>query len=163
MDVNDFFINFILIADSHPGLRIELWLDEYDAQDEYKACQNGKTITRKFRPDGYGRYWHKDRLYSFFLELDRSTESSIRFEDKLNSYIEYHESGSYEKKFGVKFFRVLVVTISNKHLSNLKQIADNTGKDYFWFTTIDNIRQQKIFEPIWMKSCNTGKFSLLPV
>lgn len=162
LDVNDFSINFTLLADNHPELKIELWLDDNDAQDEYKSSQYGKTIIRKFRPDGYGRYWHKDRLYSFFLELDRATESTTRFENKISSYIEYYDSGNYEKKFGVKLFRVLIVTTSNKRISSLKKIADETGKGIFWFTTIENIRQRKMFDAIWVRSCNSGTFSLLP-
>jgi hypothetical protein len=159
LEINDFSINFISLTEKHPELRMERWLNEQDAQDEYQTQENGKTIY--FKPDGYGRYWHRDRLYSFFLELDRSTEDNGRFEDKVKSYLEYSQSGNYQRKFGVRFFRVLVVTTTPKRTENLKSIADRYKCDSFWFTTMDNIKQQRMFQPAWMRACNNGLFSLL--
>jgi hypothetical protein len=159
LGINDFSINLISLTEKHPELRMELWLNEQDAQDEYKTQGNGKTIY--FRPDGYGRYWYKDILYSFFLEMDRSTEDNGKFEEKVKSYMEYERSGSYQRKFGVRFFRILVVTTTPKRVENLKGIADRYKCDSFWFTTMDNIRQGRMFQPVWMRACNNGLFSLL--
>ena len=159
LGINDFSINLISLTEKHPELRMELWLNEQDAQDEYKTQDNGKTVY--FRPDGYGRYWYKDSLYSFFLEIDRSTEDNGKFEEKAKSYMEYERSGSYQRKFGVRFFRTLVVTTTPKRIENLKSIADRYKCDSFWFTTMDNIRQGRMFQTVWMRACNNGLFSLL--
>jgi hypothetical protein len=161
IDVNDFSLNFISLVHKHPDLRLERWVNERDAYDEYQVNENGKPIARHFRPDGYGRYWYMDKLYSFFLELDHSTEANSKFEDKIIRYLEYQASGGYQRKFGVSLFRVLVATTTPKRLNNLKKLASSFKSDIFWFTTIDNIRQKKMFQPIWLKSCNDGFFSLL--
>jgi hypothetical protein len=161
LEVNDFSLNFISLVEEHPDLRPERWVNERDAQDEYQSYENGRTVTRWFKPDGYGRYLYKDKLYSFFLELDRSTETNVKFEDKLRSYLEYQRSGSYQRKFGVKFFKVLTVTTTPRRMRNLKNVADALGSDLFWFTTSDNIRQRRMFQPVWMRACNEGSLSLL--
>jgi len=37
--------------------------------------------------------------FTFFLELDRATEGGATLQDKIERYIQYAESGLYEKQF----------------------------------------------------------------
>ena len=69
LSVNDFRIGFQEAVERHPELQFERWINERDIQDEYKLHRNGKVIKHRIRPDGYGRYWYEQKLFSFFLEL----------------------------------------------------------------------------------------------
>ena len=159
--VNDFRISFESAVEKHPGLRLERWINERNIQDEYKARKDGRTIRRRIRQDGYGRYWYKGKLYSFFLELDRSTETNVKFENKVRHYLDYGRSGRYSQVYGVKYFRVLVVTTTAGRLDNLKRITEKITDEYFWFTTLDKIREGKMFEAIWLKAGQEKLYSLL--
>jgi hypothetical protein len=50
-----------------------------------RSCERG--LSGAGRPDGYGRYLHPRGEISFYLELDRGTETSRRLRAKLEAYI----------------------------------------------------------------------------
>jgi len=159
--VNDFRICFQNAVNNNPQLRLERWISEREAQDGYEVQKDNVTIKHRIRPDGYGRYWYQGKLYSFFLELDCSTETNGKFQSKVRSYLDYKESGRYHQIYGVKFFRVLVVTTTAKRLENLKQATESITDDIFWFTILDEIRKGMIFGPIWRRVGQNQLLSLL--
>jgi len=159
--VNDFRINFETATEEHPQVQLERWINEIDLQDEYETRTAGRLTKRLIRPDGYGRYSYRRRLYSFFLELDRATETNGRFERKARNYLDYGKSGRYHQTFGVKFFRVLVVTTTLRRLENLKDTIQGFTDGIFWFTTLDKVREGEIFDPIWIRSGQEEQYSLL--
>lgn len=161
LSINDFRISFQGAVERHHELQFERWINERDIQDEYKVHRNGKVIKHRIRPDGYGRYWYKEKLYSCFLELDRSTETDGKFEGKVRSYMDYRRSGRYRQTFGVRFFRVLVVGITARRLSNLKRITEGTADGLFWFATLGEIREGKMFDAIWTRAGQAETCSLL--
>lgn len=67
---------------------------------------------RHLRPDGYGIYRHRGRLYGFFLEFDRGTMSARDYRKKLAAYYGYWSSGRFERDYR-GFPTVLVVTADN--------------------------------------------------
>lgn len=159
--VNDFRVCFQTAVEKHPQLRLERWVNERDIQDEYKLHRNGRVIKHRIRPDGYGRYWYNEKLYSFFLELDRSTETNGRFEDKVRSYLDYSHSGRYSQTFGVRFFRVLVVTTTPTRLKNLRRVTRGIADNLFWFAMLEEILKGGMLEAIWMKAGQEDLCSLL--
>ena len=161
LSINDFRISFQEAVERHTELQFERWINERDIQDEYRLHRNGRVIRHRIRPDGYGRYWYKEKLYSFFLELDRSTETDGKFEGKVRSYVDYSRSGRYYQTFGVRFFRVLAVTTTARRLSNLKRITEGIADGLFWFVTLDEIREGKMFDVIWLRAGQEGTYSLL--
>ncbi len=161
LSINDFRISFQGAVEKHSELQFERWINERDIQDEYKLHRNGRVVKHRIRPDGYGRYWYEGKLYSFFLELDRSTETDGKFEGKVRSYIDYSRSGRYYQTFGVRFFRVLTVTTTARRLSNLKRITEGIADGLFWFVTLDEIREGKMFDAIWIRAGQEGTCSLL--
>ena len=159
--VNDFRIGFESAVEKHPDLELERWINERAIQDEYKTRKDGRVIRRRIRQDGYGRYWYKGKLYSFFLELDRSTETNVKFGSKVRHYLDYDASGRYSQLYGVKFFKVLVVTTTTRRLMNLKKVTEGITDRLFWFTTLDKIRAGEMFEPIWLRVGQEERYSLL--
>lgn len=161
--VNEIRINLYQAADHHDGLKMDCWLSSVDCLLEYSVFnpKSNQELRRVFRPDGYFRYFFNGKLFGSFLEMDRSTMSNGRFQSKVKTYLEYARSGLYPQRYGLKFFRVLVVTETKKRLLNLKSATGALTDKVFWFTTVDNLAPDKILGRIWERPGRDGTFSLL--
>jgi len=87
--------------------------------------------------------------------------NNSRFQAKVKTYLEYAASGSYQQKYGLKFFRVLVITKTRERLHNLKATTEKLTDKMFWFATSDELTSGKVFERIWERPAKDGKFGLL--
>ena len=160
LGLNDIRIAFNRGLVNRPGMELERWINDNDCHQEYHVAVHGRNVTRRFRPDGYFRIVCQGKLYSCFVEFDRSTMTIGRFVGKVQSYIDFGSMGYYQKRFGVKYFRVLVVTKSAERLNNLKKAVGSITDKLFWFTTIDQITPDTVFGPIWQR---VGKQELYPL
>jgi len=74
----------------------------------------------------------------YFLEADRSTATQTRFQEKIIAYWQYLEQGLHVKKYGIKNFRVLTVTLTHKRAENLCTLAaavlPERARKYYLFT-----------------------------
>ena len=161
--VNEVRISFRRAFDNQQDLRMDRWIDPIGCLQKYtvfnpKLNRECKVI---FRPDGYLRYFHNGKLFGCFLEVDRSTMSNARFQAKVKVYLDYAQSGLYQQRYGLKFFRVLVVTKTNERLINLKSATEKLTDKIFWFTTADKLTANGVFDEIWEKPAKPGTFSLL--
>lgn len=146
--VNDVRIAFELAARSNSNHELLLWMDDQETRDKYAWGYGQKVLA----PDAYGRYRFGDRVISFFLELDRATMSAKRWAEKVARYQEYGNSGRYEERFGMKLYRVLVVTTTPQRLANLLASTEERTKRAFWFATLEDIRRQGALARIWWKA-----------
>jgi len=161
LDLNDIRISFSFGLKNNPDMRLERWIDDYDCTQEYRAPGLGKNITKKFRPDGYLRFYYQKNPFGFFLEYDRATMTLGRFTKKMDSYIEFQKLGYYRHRFGLPEFRVLVITKTEVRLHNLKRAVEAVDRSIFRFTTIDQIRPNTLFAPIWFRAGEKGKYPLI--
>lgn len=159
--VNDFRIAFKQGARKRKEVEFKRWIPEKELLDEYETRIDGKKKKRRFKPDGYGRYLYQDKLYSFFLEMDRSTQTNKTFQGKIKRYLNYKRSGRYSERFGVRSFKLLVVTTTQKRLANLKEATEEVTDKIVWFTTLKMMQSQGLFETIWQEAGNNGVYSLL--
>jgi hypothetical protein len=99
----------------------------------------------------------------FFLEVDRSTETTEKFRRKLLAYQVYLSSPLAKKRFGTTKFRVLTTTKSTARLENLKRVAEKIeGKNRFWFTVLNQVTENSVLNiPIWHVAGRTENASLL--
>jgi hypothetical protein len=74
---NQFFVNLLVHARTHPGTRLARWWSERTTATRF----NGR-----INPDGHGVWTDGDRSVGWFLELDRGTETLGRLVAKLASY-----------------------------------------------------------------------------
>jgi hypothetical protein len=76
----------------------------------------------------------------FFLEADRSTATQTRFQEKLKAYWHYLEQGGHTKKYSIKNFRMLTITLTSERAQNLCSLAvtvlPDRAKKYFLFASI---------------------------
>jgi hypothetical protein len=145
---------------NQPGSCIQAWINEDDLQQEYTVLNNGKSIVRRFRPDGYFRVLHEQKIYGHFLELDRSTMSHAKFKSKVETYLEFSQLGLYRERFGMKYFRVLVITLTEERLLNLKKLVESITDKFFWFTSLNQIASRNPLDPIWMRAGFEGTFPM---
>jgi hypothetical protein len=99
------------------------------------------------RPDAFFTMEDRRRnaganLFSFFLEIDRSTMPHKNFRDKILAYWHYREQGLHAKKWRIKGFRVLTVTLTDARARNLRDLAasilPDRARKHFLFTSADN-------------------------
>ena len=161
MELNDTRINICQAINNHPETKLETWINDNDCEQTYQVIVNGKEIIKKFRPDGYFRFWYQGKLTSFFLELDRSTMTLGRFKSKVRTYIEFSKLGFYQQRFGVKYFRVLVIAPSPNRILNLKNTVEQVTDRKFLFTTFNQVTSDNALSPIWHRVGHEGLFSII--
>ncbi len=164
--VADFRIAFAETMKNRPNIILEGWIPERMCEESYRFWRIGGKVVGKLRPDGYCQLRERgmapeEKRYSFFVEVDLGTMSSKAFRHKAQRYLDYSESGGYEKRFGCKYFRVLVATTGQQRLANLKQTTEELTDSIFWFTTLEQIWQGKAFDAIWMKAGQEGLYPML--
>lgn len=161
--VNSVRLYFYQAFNTTRDLSLELWMTAADwplrggAYDR-KPNRELKII---FRPDGYFRYIQNNKLFSCFLEVDRSTMSNNRFLKKIALYIKYAQAGFHQQKFGLKFFRVLIVTKTKERMRNLKAITSKATNKIFWFATFEDLSSENILGASWERPGTDGKLSLV--
>ena len=84
-----------------------------------------------------------------------------RFQNKAKSYLEYAQLGYYRERFGVKYFRVLVISLTETRQDNLKRAVERITDKVFWFATLDRITAETEFSPIWKRAGQEGWFRLI--
>jgi len=84
-----------------------------------------------------------------------------RFEGKVYSYLDFSGLGYYQKRFGVQYFRVLVITKTQKRLNNLKKTVETKTNKLFWFTTIDKVASEDAFGSIWQRAGRQNYYKLI--
>ncbi len=89
----------------------------------------------------------------FFVEIDRSTMTTSRWQEKISVYREYTRAPELLERFKNNSFNVLTVTTSSKRIESLaSKTVEIGGKRCFWFTEISNIKPDNIFDKIWVKA-----------
>jgi hypothetical protein len=117
--VAGFFLALIARSQTRPGEGLYRWLGEQQAQHG-----TGPSV----RPDGYGRYLLADGEITFYLEIDRGTETTRRVASKLDAY--HHAlAADPDREHG----NILLVCDSRRRLSNLTRCAP-TGPPWIWGT-----------------------------
>lgn len=145
--VNDVWLAFQL---DYPGFGLTQWLSEAALAK----------LALGLVPDGYVEYRLHDQSFAAFLETDLGTETIKRFDNKVRGYLELAFGGRYERIFHRRYFRVLVVTDSDRRLVNLRSCIEARTDRIFWLATRTSIDQGSIFDAIWTRPKLTGLQSL---
>ena len=161
--LNDVRIAFYRALANRPGVKLDRWISSSDCLHEWTMSDPGSNRegTMVLRPDGYFRYFCEGRLFGCFLEVDRSTMSNGRFQSKVRLYLNYARSGLSSERYGLHFFRVLVVTETRERLLNLKSVTEQLTDKMFWFSVTNDLTSGNIFDAIWERPGKKGVFSIL--
>lgn len=162
--VNDFRIAVTLAARQRGWTLLE-WVDEKRLKGMEERVpdpsQPGKTLP--FVPDGFFAVEVGEKRVCFFLEVDRGTMPTNRFQTKVRAYLSFRQSGAAMERFKTRNFRVLTVTSGKKRLASLRKATEKGGGDrYFWFTTFSQITPEAVLtSSIWQVVSLEGLHVLL--
>ncbi len=84
-----------------------------------------------------------------------------RWRDKVERYAEYANSGRYEERFGMKHFRVLVVTTTPKRLANLTTAMDGKSGPNFWTAVVSDVTAKGVLGEVWRRAGGEAAQALL--
>jgi hypothetical protein len=115
-----FFLDLVRGSLDTQGEGLYRWLGEQQAQHG-----TGPTV----RPDGYGRYLLPDGEITFYLEIDRGTETTKRVKDKLAAY-QRALAADRNRDRG----NILLVCESRRRLGSLARCAP-AGPPWVWGTS----------------------------
>ncbi len=156
----------VTLACQASGFTLLEWRSESTLKSEYDSVfipSNGinKTETPLI-PDSFFVIQTPKGKAPFFLELDRGTETTKRFQAKIQAYQVYVQSGAYEKRYGYKSIRILTVTTSQKRLDGLKAATEKAGgKERFWFALQKDMAAATVFhDNVWLVGNGSQKNTL---
>jgi hypothetical protein len=134
----------------YPGYEFLRWMSEREL-----APMNLRVV-----PDAYCEYRLDGRSYAIFIEVDRGTESHSRWTQKVNAYLGLAFGGTFEERFGRRFFRVLVTTPSQRRLAGVaREIAKRTDQ-IFWLAEHDDLVGNGPFGVSWRRPAGSDLYSL---
>lgn len=102
-------------------------------------------------PDGCVQYTLNNLTFVAFIEADLGTESRARWRSKVESYRRLALSGRHEQVFGLRFFRVLVVTTTERRLVNIAGEIARQTEQIFWLTTFDELLAKGPLGSVWRR------------
>ena len=171
----------ITLAAEQPGFEIVEWRDDLElrrfhsrASEKVTAEIRGKEVTFGVVPDGY--FWLQvppDKHGHFFVECDMGTVvemySQAGLKDWRRKVIGY--GLYYKNRYSIaypeaqKSLRILVVTVSQTRLNNMKavtaKVAGN-GAHRYYFTTFERLMTgSALTDPIWERADKEGLISLV--
>jgi len=111
-------------------------------------------------PDGYFELATLHKATSFFLEVDLGTENLSIWKKKIEAYLSYATSGSFETQFRRPQFRVLVIADSERRLHSIRAVIAKHTDKIFWVSSFDLVKDNGFWAPIWFRPRNTEPRSL---
>lgn len=102
-------------------------------------------------PDAYLEYEVQALTFCTFVEYDRGTETLGRVERKVRAYLALAQTGQFERAFGRKFFRVIVVADTAGRLATLSQTAARLTDRVLRFTTLNDLTHRGPLASIWRR------------
>ena len=153
LSLNDFRYSLEMATRNSPQIQVENW--------KYKPALF-LDEEKKIYPDAYFLLKLPEKIYPFFLEIDCSTESQKRVRKKIEAYLDYGLMGDFEKQFGFKYYRLLVISKTLVRLKTLSGIIERSiDKSFCWLAVEKNIVPEKILTDIWLRPNKEGRFSLI--
>lgn len=112
-------------------------------------------------PDATIRVADGDQLRVLFLELDLESESAAVWQRKIGSYLSFAHSGAVLEQLGAPTFRVLVVAVTEDRIRAIRFLIARSTDQVFYVATIDQVRAQGFWSPIWQRPVGDQKHALL--
>lgn len=181
LTVNNFRLQIHHACKSMDDVDLQIWVPETDflASPDTVRFKDDKEVshTRQARPDGFFLITRghtnetRSEEFGFLLEIDMATHSNPSFErNKVRAGLAYLKSKSYERRFGLRYGRWLVVTTTDKRLNHLLgQTERASGKELFYFTTFELLDKATetthvgiLTEPVWLVAGNRKLTALIP-
>lgn len=109
------------------------------------------TATLGVIPDAYLEFQVGTPTFCAFIEYDRGTETLGRFERKVRAYLDAAYSGAFERTFHRKYFRLLVVTDTDRRLATLSADVARLTDKIVRLTTLAELSASGPLASIWRR------------
>ena len=150
--VADFFIQHQLaINEVHCALKYGTGVPPGIAFKRWLGFPKQPVAGLRLIPDGYVELETPEGVVPSFLEVDLGHERRRVWEEKVRNYLDLAVSGKFEQEFRQSRFRVLVVAQSRRRLDSIREVVVRVTQKIFWFATLDAIRREGCFAPIWLR------------
>ena len=151
--VADFFVEHQLtVNEFYCALRYRPLLPVGTSFERWQAFYQPITPRSRLIPDGYFVLRRPSRTVAAFVEVDLGHERRDVWRDKVRAYADFAVSGDYERRFGTKQFRVLVITTTERRLASLELTASVITNKIFRFTTLPVFRAHGPSASIWRRT-----------
>lgn len=153
--INDVRVAVTLACRQLDGCDLLEWRSEAQMKASYDRVtitpSKGRSELISLIPDSFFVIQTPQGKAPFFLEVDRGTETTGRFQTKIFAYQEYIKSGAYQQRYGFKSIRVLTTVPSLKRLEGLKTVTEVAGGGQrYWFAVQGDISAQNaLYESVW--------------
>lgn len=172
-ELKPLFLNHtLLVTDIHAALilasrdgekQLADWREGKRLYDSVTFYEDGKKKRLPVCPDAFftiEKVGQPEPRHAFALEADRGTTTRRTFDDKINAYWRFLEQNRQLKSYGVKWFRVVTVTLTKARAESLSEMAAQSLPDrikkFFLFTSRDNFSLERL-APRY-----SGPFTALP-
>lgn len=160
MIVNDFRIKLLNDLKSTNSISSIRWEDARDCEVKFEYRKDGKNVISSIKPDGYVEYLYQNKIYSFYVEIDLSTSSHSKLKEKIDNYIQFKKNNLFNQKKGRHNFYILFIAKTQARSNNLHQVLSHFDTDIFWFTYLDQFENNLLFDPVWLRSSQSGVRSI---
>ena len=155
--VADFFVEHqFTLNELYCALRYQPLLPAGTSLAEWQAFYRPLTPGSRLIPDGYFVLRGPSRTVAAFVEVDLGHERRAVWRDKVRAYSDFAVSGDYERRFGTKQFRVLVITTTERRLESLRVTTAVITNKIFRFTTLPAFRAHGPSATIWRRTGDDG-------
>ena len=154
------------LASRESNLGLISWKEGSELHDSVTVEDHARMNNLPIWPDAFFTLEDKSQPAGanqghFFLEADRSSANHPRFSPKIRAYWHYLKQGLHTRKFGIKKFRVLTLTLTEKRAKNLCATASThlpvKARKYFFFTPLKRFgieNPSPIFEAVHLSARN---------
>ena len=160
LEINDALLSFQLVLAEAQARReiaefkVKRGEPKKDRLPAMLRSADGRRVPVAIVPDAYIAIKFDARNYGvYFLEVDRATMSTGRWQEKIQVYREYNHSQHLREKFRAEWCIVLTMAPSDKRIASLaeKTVALG-GRRGFWFTTAEQITPATAGGRIWVRA-----------
>jgi Replication-relaxation len=151
LSVNDIYCSLKFRPIPVPEARFEKWMSFYE------PLESGTRLI----PDGYFEIFTSQKPLAAFLEVDLGHEGLSVWKAKIQGYLRYAISGSFEKQFGLPQFRVLVIANSERRMHSLRAATLTVTDKIFWFSTFASIAHDGFWSAVWLRADGDRRQTLL--
>jgi hypothetical protein len=112
-------------------------------------------------PDGYMELQTPAGILAAFLEVDLGHERGPVWKGKVENYLRFAVSAAPEGKSFHRPFRVLVVAPTDRRVLSICAIVVQKTEKIFWLASLEAIRRDGIFAPIWFRPTGENRNHLI--
>lgn len=155
--INDFRTALTIAIRRTEGLRMRTWGQGKELRFSATTVGPHGPRTVPIVPDAFFTVDGAGQDFCYFLEIDRGTTDHSRIRAKLEAYSSLWQSKAASLQLGIRSFRVLYVTTTEKRLKRMLRVVQSLNRalgrvDVFSFTCFERYslaQPDLVLKPIW--------------